>query len=297
VRRGPKLIGGDHVCVKRPSGIYHHGIFLGGGQVIHFSGGETGSKTDAEIRIDSLETFGGSWLVEVRSYANPPDPELVIERAQSRLGERGYHLVFNNCEHFARWCVTGEHLSEQVTVVATSTAVIGTPVLATAVGCDLIASAGLVKGVSGPGVMSALKAVGGSAVSGLVLAGAVPAAVTVGVAWWAFRDDQHLPSPERDARGVARVASIVGAGITSASGIAAVSALGYGGLSAAGISSGLAAIGGFFGGGMVAGALALIAAPPIGAAILAAGAYFLFRWWSTRQGAGGGSSDLDVALL
>jgi hypothetical protein len=32
----------------------------------------------------------------------------------SRLGEQNYNLLFNNCEHFAHWCKTGRHRSEQV---------------------------------------------------------------------------------------------------------------------------------------------------------------------------------------
>lgn len=38
----------------------------------------------------------------------------VVRRAESRLGEAGYHLLFNNCESFAKWCVTGEEKSRQI---------------------------------------------------------------------------------------------------------------------------------------------------------------------------------------
>ena len=30
------------------------------------------------------------------------------------MGEGGYHILYNNCEHFANECVTGKHYSEQV---------------------------------------------------------------------------------------------------------------------------------------------------------------------------------------
>ncbi|MGB7486504.1 MAG: lecithin retinol acyltransferase family protein, partial [Phormidesmis sp.] len=33
--------------------------------------------------------------------------DVVIARAESRLGEQRYDLFFNNCEHFASWCKTG----------------------------------------------------------------------------------------------------------------------------------------------------------------------------------------------
>jgi hypothetical protein len=37
-----------------------------------------------------------------------------VRRARSRLGERHYHLLRNNCEHFCNWCQLGESRSEQV---------------------------------------------------------------------------------------------------------------------------------------------------------------------------------------
>ena len=41
-------------------------------------------------------------------------PEETVERARSRLGERNYNLIFNNCEHFAVWCKTNISESYQV---------------------------------------------------------------------------------------------------------------------------------------------------------------------------------------
>jgi hypothetical protein len=38
----------------------------------------------------------------------------VVHRAYTRLGERHYNLLFNNCEHFATWCKTGRTESQQV---------------------------------------------------------------------------------------------------------------------------------------------------------------------------------------
>jgi len=37
-----------------------------------------------------------------------------VERAYSRLGEDDYHILFNNCEHFVSWCISGVHSSEQI---------------------------------------------------------------------------------------------------------------------------------------------------------------------------------------
>jgi HRAS-like suppressor 3 len=38
----------------------------------------------------------------------------VVLRARSRLGERRYDVVRNNCEHFCNWCQFGEHQSSQI---------------------------------------------------------------------------------------------------------------------------------------------------------------------------------------
>jgi hypothetical protein len=40
--------------------------------------------------------------------------EETLERAINDLGRRGYSLFANNCEHWARWCRTGDSYSEQV---------------------------------------------------------------------------------------------------------------------------------------------------------------------------------------
>jgi hypothetical protein len=41
-------------------------------------------------------------------------PDIVVSRAYSRLGESGYSLFRNNCEHFASWCKVGKESSQQV---------------------------------------------------------------------------------------------------------------------------------------------------------------------------------------
>ena len=44
-------------------------------------------------------------------------PSKTVERARSKLGEDGYNIVFNNCEHFAIWCKTGVKESHQVNCI------------------------------------------------------------------------------------------------------------------------------------------------------------------------------------
>lgn len=102
---------GDHVFVRRRRRYTHHGIDCGDGTVIHYVGG-WGSirrieRTSWEIFADGSEAF-------VREHRQPLPVEEIVRNAESRLGEHGYHLVRNNCEHFATWAATGSPASRQV---------------------------------------------------------------------------------------------------------------------------------------------------------------------------------------
>jgi len=44
------------------------------------------------------------------------EPAEVIQNARSKLGQFSYDLLNNNCEHFARWCKTGNDLSIQASI-------------------------------------------------------------------------------------------------------------------------------------------------------------------------------------
>lgn len=106
---------GDQIYVMRPlinmEGAYeHHGIDCGDGTVIHYyKGGE-----EAVIARTSFETFARGNPVFVKPYAVSYVPDVVVARAESRLGERQYQLLTNNCEHFATWCKIGRNESRQL---------------------------------------------------------------------------------------------------------------------------------------------------------------------------------------
>ena len=111
---------GDHIYVHC-IGYSHHGIDLGDGNVIHFDyhpwqalSRKLARAKDPDIRQVTMEKFSQGRPVIVRRYHESDDVEKVIERAQSRVGEAGYHLFENNCEHFAVWCKTGKSTSTQV---------------------------------------------------------------------------------------------------------------------------------------------------------------------------------------
>ena len=92
-------------------GVYeHHGIDCGDGTVIHQR------KRTETIERTSFATFmnHSKSKVYVRNYRTCFIPDAVVQRAESRLGEKNYNLLFNNCEHFATWCKTGVSESRQV---------------------------------------------------------------------------------------------------------------------------------------------------------------------------------------
>ncbi|MCV7303508.1 lecithin retinol acyltransferase family protein [Mycobacterium barrassiae] len=220
-------------------------------------------------------------IVHVREYSDKDDPNTVVGRAESKLGSKEYNLVTNNCEHFATWCCTGRIASQQVRMVSslTSSGAAATTSLGTT--AAVVSAVGSVAGVSGAGVMSGLASAGslvgaGAAAGPLVLALA-PAVVSVGAVQVGLRGDKTLPKDENDARRDGRLASIAGAGAAGAGGMAAIATAGVTGMSAAGITSGLAAIGGVVGGGMVAGTVAVAAAPAVVAGVAGLGAYLVSR--------------------
>ena len=98
----------DHLQVPRRHGLFnHHGIDLGDGTVAHYLEGR-------EILRSPLSEFSQGEVVSVMGHTDASPAGVTLRRAMSRLGEQNYNLLFNNCEHFATWCKTGRHRSEQV---------------------------------------------------------------------------------------------------------------------------------------------------------------------------------------
>ena len=101
---------------------YHFGIYAGDDTVIHFAGPDSHTLTDAskaKIRRDSLDHFAMGKNLEVRDYSigeiiRKRSPKKVIEEANSRVGNAGYDIIYNNCEHFVNKCVFGIAYSAQI---------------------------------------------------------------------------------------------------------------------------------------------------------------------------------------
>ena len=91
----------------------HHGKYVGRGRVIHYAGLAYG-LCGGPVEDVSLERFARGRGIRIRPEASRFDSRKVVERAQSRLGERRYRLLTNNCEHFCAWVLRGESCSTQV---------------------------------------------------------------------------------------------------------------------------------------------------------------------------------------
>ncbi len=119
---------GDHIRVQRMNGLYaHHGIYVSDEEVIHFTGKDDDSILDwskPEVIQTDLAYFLKGGTLEVKEYTDEEfadlySPEQIVTYARACLGDKGYNLIFNNCEHFANVCTLGRFRSYQVEKVFT----------------------------------------------------------------------------------------------------------------------------------------------------------------------------------
>ncbi|MEJ1963139.1 MAG: lecithin retinol acyltransferase family protein [Gammaproteobacteria bacterium] len=104
---------GSHVVTPR-RGYLHHGIYVGDGKVVHYSGLAHGLRRGPVEEV-SLADFARGWPIRVRPGATPAfNHREIVRRARSRVGESSYRIFTNNCEHFCEWCVRGEPRSFQL---------------------------------------------------------------------------------------------------------------------------------------------------------------------------------------
>lgn len=112
---------GDIVKVLISNNIYHYGIYLGDDLVIEYGSAKDVLKTnkeDVKVQISSMIDFldGKNVLVGKLSLMEKLKRNSVnktIEIAKSRIDEKKYDLINNNCEHFVYECVFNKHYSSQ----------------------------------------------------------------------------------------------------------------------------------------------------------------------------------------
>ena len=122
---------GDHIAFHRFWGAYwHHAIVedvdtkSGEIRIIEYTNSATGFSVDnssspkrpgiAKVIRNTLQFQKITVYVMIHEQLECFDPETVVWRARSKLGERKYNPFTNNCEHFAMWCKTGRSSSDQV---------------------------------------------------------------------------------------------------------------------------------------------------------------------------------------
>ena len=195
---------GEHFFVwrhHRGLPFQHHGIDLGDGTVVHFTdGGEgvagPGGATDQMIIARTSEATvkrGGRDRLHFIQHTSRFTADEIAERAMSQLGRQGYHLLFDNCEHFARWCAVGDDESQQINVACERISSLG--IKATAGMAVKLAGARMVRGVS----------------PGLYLADAAQWLTEAGGHHLGLRD----PNQRRKAGRVLGATTAIGAGATS----------------------------------------------------------------------------------
>jgi len=111
--REPFALGAHLVTPRR--GYTHHGIYIGGGRVVHYAGWSRAALTRRPVEEVSLAEFADGHGVSAR--CDSPRrfaPAEVVARARSRLGENRYRIASNNCEHFCHWCLSGQSRSAQI---------------------------------------------------------------------------------------------------------------------------------------------------------------------------------------
>ena len=96
--------------------FYHHyGIYVDENTVIQFGLADDVGKPADSIRVLESDIYaflqGGEVEVGVpdaqeRKTIRPP--KQIVEQARARLGEGGYDILHNNCEHFVNLCAFGE---------------------------------------------------------------------------------------------------------------------------------------------------------------------------------------------
>lgn len=112
---------GAHIRVQTAN-FYHHGIYIGNDEVVQFGLPNAPYSSWDEIKVlrSPIADFCGSasfyevYVFDRKERKRKKRDAEIIETALSKVGEGGYHLLYNNCEHFANFCVYGEASSAQI---------------------------------------------------------------------------------------------------------------------------------------------------------------------------------------
>lgn len=108
---------GDIIRTK-VSFYHHYGIFVSQGRVIQFGLPDDPMRAADQIKVLTTDIYG--FLQGGELEVADPDkatrkrmrkPEQIVMAAEAKIGEGGYDILHNNCEHFVNECAFGEHRS------------------------------------------------------------------------------------------------------------------------------------------------------------------------------------------
>ena len=105
--------------IRTKVSFYHHyGIFVSEDEVIQFGLPDDPGKPSEQIKVlaTDITTFLCGGELETANYTKEEKksmrtPDEIIKIARSRIGEGGYDILHNNCEHFVNSCAFGEERS------------------------------------------------------------------------------------------------------------------------------------------------------------------------------------------
>ena len=112
---------GDMVRIKSGS-LYHFGVYVSDDEVIQFGLAPHARphirESEVEVICSDVDTFCQGGFLEVaeldrKEKRKRRTPQEAISAARARIGERGYNIISNNCEHFAYECVFGMKFCSQ----------------------------------------------------------------------------------------------------------------------------------------------------------------------------------------
>ena len=112
---------GDMIRIAIGS-FYHYGTFVSEDEVIQFGYPPLPEFKEKNQNITvgavDIDEFSSGKIVETavldrKEKKRRIPPEKTVETARSKIGQGGYNILHNNCEHFAYECVFGEKRSTQ----------------------------------------------------------------------------------------------------------------------------------------------------------------------------------------
>lgn len=127
---------GSHLVSPR-MGFNHHGLYIGNGRVIHYSGMARTLSCRDILKLPGLIRYGAVVKTSLKRFCDGHGfrvlehpkakftGEAAVERAKKRLYERSYYLYGNNCEHFVNWCIDDTFKSPTVTRLLLAFATVG----------------------------------------------------------------------------------------------------------------------------------------------------------------------------